>query len=125
MVIVPEATHSMRPAEPLVQLQLAEFVRLRERMQALNLSNVVTDRRNAKLFAMNLCDTSREIVFRLHRITRRQLSQLIAEFHEAATIIEDWPLGELAEADRMAVLNYAKHIHERAETLRKHLIPPA
>ena len=94
MVIVPEATQSMRPAEPLVQLQLAEFVRLRERMQALDLSGVDTDRRNAKLLAMNLCDTSREIVFRLHRITRKQLSQLIAEFHEAARIIEIWPLKD-------------------------------
>lgn len=122
MVIVPEAALLMRPAEPLVQLQLAEFVSLRERMMGLDLSTVAADRRNAKLFAMNLCDASREIVFRLHRITRKQLSELIAEFHEAARIIDNWPLEQLAETDRTAVVNYGRHIYDRAETLRKYLI---
>lgn len=123
MVIVPEAAQSIRPAEPLVQLQVGEFVKLRERMETLDLANVTTDRKKARLLAMNLCDASRELVFRLHRITRRQLTELIQEFDNAADIIERWPLSDFAPAEREAILNYGKHIHERAETLRKHLTP--
>lgn len=123
MVIVPEATQSIRPAEPLVQLQVKEFVKLRERMEALDLANIVADCRKARLLAMNLCDASRELVFRLHRITRRQLTELIKEFELAAGIVEEWPLADLTESERDTILNYGKHIHVRAETLRKHLTP--
>ncbi len=123
MVIVPEATQSIRPAEPLVQLQVKEFIKLRERMESLDLANIVADRKKARLLAMNLCDASRELVFRLHRITRRQLTELIEEFEVAAGIIEGWPLAELSETEQETILNYGKHIHERAATLRKHLTP--
>ena len=96
---------------------------VRASLGSLSESVAVFDLEKARLLAMNLCDASRELVFRLHRITRRQLTELIQEFDNAADIIERWPLADFAPAEREAVLNCGKHIHERAETLRKHLTP--
>lgn len=123
MVIISEETNSIRSADPLVLLQLSEFEKLTERMRRLDIEKLPAEQKDAKLFAMNLCDASRELVFRLHRITRVQLQTLIAVFEEAAKIIDSWPLSALPEKDRLSVQNYGRHILGRAETLRKHLQP--
>ena len=102
-----------RWSDPLIGIQLEDFVAVRSRMQ----QNVEAGSGNELvLLSMNLCDMSRQIVFRLFRISEDEVEALVAEFEEAARVVREAARLVTPESQKMTI-DYADHIQARARRL--------
>ena len=72
---------------------------------------------------MDLCDGSRQIVFRLHRVTEEQVKQLVREFEDAVAVIRGWHLDYVEPQEKALICKYGEHIENRASRLTRALAP--
>lgn len=116
LIVVDEKCEAGRVEDPVIELHLEQFEAVTRRVAELLPMAYVSQ---AKWLAERLCEGSRQIVYRMHRVTRSQVRQSAELFEKAASLIEDWELSQIP--DRELIEAYARHIRHRAELLRSYL----
>src|SRR5690349_18997440 len=84
--------------DPTIRLYLDQFREECERLESI--SPNTAQLQDATDIASKLCEASREIVYRMHRVTRQQIDEAAKEFSKAAEKISVWTISE-QKADLM------------------------
>ena len=74
--------------------------------------------------AGDVCEATREVVFRLHRVTRKRVEEIVAGIQDAERALamlrdEMANAGQEFAAEASRVGDYSKHVDERAKLLKR------
>lgn len=116
LIVFDEKCEAGRIEDPVINLHIEQFQAVTQRVAELSPEAYATQ---ARCLAERLCEGSRQIVYRMHRVTRHQVLESASLFERAASLIENLDLREIQ--GRELVEAYAKHIRNRAELLRSYL----
>lgn len=121
LIVEPAAEQVAQTEDPFFEIGRKQFQRGIERLRSY--LKHPHDQRDA-IFRLcdSLCESSREMLFRLNRITRSELVTVVGLFADAAAAVDEAINKTLAgTSDEDDARGYLAHIKARVELLKRYL----
>ena len=106
--------------DPLVDIHIDEFSKCASRIAVIVEKTTAEDReRELARLAEHLCEMSRDLIYRINRITVKQVHQIIDEFSSAINSLDELQASEPEVREQIG--QYVDHIRKRVDLLNMKL----